>query len=80
MTKIEYSKCEKLMNKAINLAIWSKSAWEKSEEFLKVGQQVNAEVEQRKSDQYYGEAIGINQVLATLNFKHEKMKVLSDLL
>lgn len=80
MTKIEYGKCEKLMNKAINVAMWSKSAWKRHEEFLKDGKEVDAEVEQRKSDQYYGEAIGINQVLATLNFKHEKMKELADLI
>lgn len=80
MTKIEYGKCEKLMNKAIDLAMWSESAWEKADVFLKEGQEVDAEVERRKADQYYGEAIGINQVLATLNFKHEKMKELENLI
>ena len=80
MTKIEYSKCEKLMNKAIDLVMWSKSAWKKSEEFFNNGNKIDWEVEQRKSDQYYGEAIGINQVLGMLNFKHEKMKILADLL
>ena len=80
MTKIEYGKCETLMNKAIDLVMWSKSAWEKSEESFNNGNKIDWEVQQRKSDQYYGEAIGINQVLGMLNFKHEKMNMLADLL
>ena len=79
MTKIEYKKCEKLMEEAIQKVKQSE------EEFKICGQLINenevkADIERRKADQHYGEAVGINQALATLGFKHDRMKELSELL
>lgn len=79
MTKIEYGKCEKLMEEAFQKVKQS------DEEFKICGQLINeneveADIERRKADQHYGEAVGINQVLATLGFKHDRMKELSKLL
>ena len=79
MTKIEYKKCEKLMEEAIQKVKQS------DEEFKICGQLINenevkADIERRKADQHYGEAIGINQVLVTFGFKHDRMKELSKLL
>ncbi len=39
-----------------------------------------SKTEQRKADQHYGEAVGIEQALATLSFTHDRMKELSKLL
>lgn len=80
MTKTEYSKCEKLMKEAINKGKCAQRKYTKSEKFLNDGNELEWEVNQRKADRYYGEAVGINQALATLGFKHEKMKELSELL
>lgn len=79
MTKIEYGKCEKLMEEAIQKVKQS------DEEFKICGQLINvnevkADIERRKADQHYGEAVGINQALSTLGFKHDRMKELSRLL
>lgn len=79
MTKIEYKKCEKLMEEVIQKVKQS------DEEFKLCGQLINenkvkADIERRKADQHYGEAIGINQVLVTIGFKHDRMKELSKLL
>ena len=79
MTKAEYGKCEKLMFDAIQ------KVKQADEEYKAYNQLINndtikAEIEQRKADQHYGEAVGINQVLATLGFKHDRMKKLSELL
>ena len=79
MTKTEYGKCEKLMEMAIYKVKQAYKEYDKSENY-----QVDCNeewiTEQRKTDQHYGEAIGINQALVTLGFKHDKMKELSELL
>lgn len=80
MTKTEYGKCEKLMEDAIRKAEDSKREYSRHELLLQKGDIIHAEVEQRKADQHYGYAEGINQVLATLGFKHDRMKELSELL
>lgn len=79
MTKIEYGKCVKLMEEAIRKAKQSDEEYKAYNQLLNKDI-VKAETEQRKADQHYGEAVGINQVLATLGFKHDRMKELSDLL
>lgn len=79
MTKIEYRKCEKLMEEAIRKARQSDEEYKAYNQLLNEDT-IKAEVEQRKADQHYGEAIGINQVLATIGFKHDRMKELSELL
>lgn len=79
MTKLEYSKCEKLMEEAIRKSKQSEEEFAKANDYEANGDE-SAEVEQRKADQHYGEAVGINQALAILGFKHEKMNELGALL
>lgn len=80
MTKLEKSKCEALLDEAIRKANNSKEDYAAYERLLKEGKQIDAECRLRVADQEIGYADGINQVLATLGFQHEKMKELSDLL
>lgn len=80
MTKLEYEKCEKLMQEAIQNAKQSKKEYEEFNQYSKKNDTIKAEIEQRKADQHYGYAEGINQVLATLDFRHDRMKELSELL
>jgi Holliday junction resolvasome RuvABC DNA-binding subunit len=68
MTKIEYKICEKLMDEAIQKVKQANKEYDESE------------IGTRKADQHYGEAIGINQVLVSIGFKHDRMKELEDLL
>lgn len=79
MTKTEYGKCEKLMEEAISKA---KHADEEYKAYNRLLNEdiIKAETEQRKADQHYGEAVGIEQALATLGFKHDRMKELVNLL
>ena len=82
MTKIEYGKCEKLMEEAIQKAKQAQEEYKESEKYtlLKNYNEVQSQIEQRKADQHYGEAIGINQALVVIGFKHNRMKELSELL
>lgn len=80
MTKIEYEKCEKLMEDAIWKANNSNEDYRAYESLKKEGKSVDAECKLRVADQEIGYAEGINQVLVTLGFKHDRMKELSDLL
>ena len=81
MTKVEYGKCEKLMNDAISKAILAQDEYYKSEKYLQVnGDKLKSEIELRKADQHYGEVIGINKVLTALGFDHDRMKRLGELL
>lgn len=79
MTKLEYEKCEKLMEEAIMKIRQANEEYKAYNQLLNEDT-IKAEVEQRKADQHYGYAEGINQVLATLGFKHDRMKELSNLL
>ena len=80
MTKTEYTKCEKLMEEAISKGKRAQREYTESDKFLNDGNELEWEVNQRKADQHYGEAVGINQALATLGFTHDRMKELSELL
>lgn len=80
MTKIEYGKCEKLMKDAIRKAKQAETEYKESEKHLKDANELEWETYQRKADQHCGEAVGINQALITLGFKHDRMKELSELL
>lgn len=51
-----------------------------NERLRKEGKEVDAECKLRLADQEIGYAEGINQTLATLGFKHDRMKELSKLL
>lgn len=81
MTKTEYRKCEKLMESGISKAKQAFEEYDKSEYYgINCFDGEKREIEQRKADQHYGEAVGINQALSTLGFKHDRMKELSELL
>lgn len=80
MTKLEYGKCEKLMNMAIIKAKQAQEEYINAEKHLENGNSLEWEIEQRKADMHYGEADGIKQVLVALNFAHDGMKILSYLL
>ena len=82
MTKIEYGKCERLMEEAIGKAKQADEEYKTAEKYtlLTNYNETEREIEQRKADQHYGEAVGIEQALATLGFKHDRMKELSKLL
>lgn len=80
MTKLEYGKCEKLMEEAIRKANNSNEDYKAFERLRKEGKEVDAECKLRLADQEIGYAEGINQALATLGFKHDRMKELSKLL
>ena len=82
MTKTEYRKCEKLMLEAILKAKQAQEEYKEYEKYTFMGKynEVKAQTEQRKADQHIGYAEGINQVLAVIGFKHDRMKELSELL
>lgn len=80
MTKVEYGKCEKLMEEAIRKANRSNADYKAYERLHKEGKQIDAECKLHLSDQEIGYAEGINQALAVLGFKHDRMKELSELL
>lgn len=79
MTKIEYKKCEKLMDDAIKAVMQSELEYQQSEDFLADGDEYS-DVLLRKADQHYGEAVGIVRVLVALDFKHGKMEELEKML
>lgn len=79
MTKIEYGKCEKLMEEAILKVKQADNEYKTYNQLIN-SDTIKAEIEQRKADQHIGYAEGINQVLVTLGFKHDRMKELSKLL
>lgn len=80
MTKAEYGKCEKLMEEAIRKANRFNVDYKAYERLHKEGKQTDAKCKLRMADQEIGYAEGINQVLVTLGFKHDRMKELSELL
>lgn len=80
MTKKEKNLCEIRMDNAILKALNSKEEYEKYERLKKAGDEVEAEIALRRADQETGYAEGVNDLLVSLGFKHEKMKTLSELL
>lgn len=80
MTKIERKKCESLMEEAIRKANNFCEGYRAYERLRKEGKEVDAECKLRVADQEIGYAEGINQALAILGFKHDRMKELSELL
>lgn len=80
MNITEYKKCEKLMEEAIRKAKQSDDEYKEADCHLNVGNKMAYGIELRKADQHYGYADGINQALATIGFKHDRMKELSKLL
>ena len=80
MNKIEYKKCEKLMDDAVRKANDFHDDYRAYERLNKEGKETDAKCKLRLADQEIGYAEGINQALAILGFKHDRMKELSDLL
>jgi len=80
MTKQENTKCIKVLEEAIKAVKQAKCEYIESERFYKEGDKIQAEIEQRKADNHTGYAEGIEQVLVTLGFKHDRMKELQRLL
>lgn len=81
MTKLEYGKCEKLMEDAIQKAITAKEEFEMIDMYIAVNDSPSMiALYDKLAAKHHGYAEGINQVLATLGFKHDRMKELSKLL
>ena len=80
MTKLEYMKCEKLMDEAIRNAENANESWKKYERYKKENNMVEAEIGMRESDYHRGYAEGINQTLAVIGFKHDRMSELGKLI
>ena len=70
MTKLEYMKCKKLMDEAI------RNAENANEEFYKAGNSYDTterHIWETKAWNHRGYAEGINQALAVIGFRHERM-------
>lgn len=80
MTKLEYKKCEKLMDEAIRNAKIANENWKKYLVAEKNKNALDMEINMRNCDYHRGYAEGINQVLVTIGFKHERMEELLELL
>ena len=80
MTKLKNEKCKKLMYEAIRNARQSQEDYAESEKYKKNKNNIEWEIKQRQGDRHLGYAQGMNQVLVTIGFKHEGMKLLSQLI
>ncbi len=77
MTKLEYTKCEKLMNEAI------RNVEAANKEFYKAGNSYDTterHILETKAWNHRGYAEGIQQALAVIGFKHEQMAELGRLI
>lgn len=77
MTKVEYTRCKKLMEEAIQ------KAKQTNEEFNKAKSEkdiVSKSIILAMAHGHLGYAKGINQTLVCIGFKHERMKDLENLL
>lgn len=77
MTKVEYAKCEKLMEEAIRKAEQAKEEFNKAESEKDI---TSESILLEMAQNHLGYADGINQTLVCIGFKHERMKELGDLL
>lgn len=77
MTKLEYARCEKLMEEAIKKA---KTANEDFSNYNTEKDEINKRILLERGQNHLGYAEGIHQALAVLGFKHTRMKMLEDLL
>lgn len=80
MTKLETMKCEKLMDEAIRNAETANEDWEKYLVAKKNKVALDMEINMRNCDYHRGYAEGINQALAVIGFKHERMAELGKLI
>ena len=77
MTKLEYTKCEKLLDEAI------RNAENANEEFYKAGNSYDTterHILETKAWNHRGYAEGINQVLVVIGFEHDRMSELGKLI
>lgn len=77
MTKIEYARCEKLMEEAIRKATQAKEEFDKARLEKDI---YDLQMLMESAQNHLGYAEGIYQALAVIGFKHERMKKLSELL
>ena len=77
MTKLEYEKCEKLMDEAIRNGRKARVEFDKANNADGRG---TFELLRMQAQNHLGYAEGINQCLALLDFRHERMSELRDLL
>lgn len=80
MTKTEHVQCENLMNQSIMEMERLDEYWNEYEKAKKDNRMADAEVVMRQFDYNRGYADGIYDVLTTINFKHEQMKKLCELI
>ena len=77
MTISEKDICVNLMNEAIRNAKYSQDSFKRAESQPK---EVEKRIAELQGQNFLGYAQGITQVLASIGFKHEKMKELSRLI
>ena len=77
MTKVEYTRCEKLMEEAIQKAELAKIEFDKAEQKKNYA---DKNILYGLAYNHLGYADGINQTLVCIGFKHERMKELGKLL
>ena len=77
MTKVEKERCEKLMEEAIQKAEQAKEEFNKARSEKDV---YDLQMLMESAQNHLGYAEGINQTLAYIGFKHERMKELGNLL
>lgn len=77
MTKLEYTKCEKLMDEAIEYAIDARDKLAVAEKHPDATERYILE---NMAHNHRGYAEGINQALTVLGFKHEQMTELGTLI
>lgn len=77
MNKQEYEKCKKLMDEATQTGIKAREEFDKADKSEDRG---TFELLRMQAQNHLGYAEGINQCLALLDFKHEKMAKLRELL
>ena len=77
MTKVEYTRCEKLMEEAIQKAKQAKEEFNKAESEKDITSKI---LLLGMAQNHLGYVDGINQTLVCIGFKHERMKELGNLL
>lgn len=77
MTKVEYARCERLMEEAIQKATQAKEEFDKARLDKDI---YDLQMLMESAQNHLGYAEGINQALVVLGFKHDRIKELSGLL
>lgn len=80
MTKKEALKCSGAVIEAIKEYKESEKLYKKGETLEKEGCTLESEISIRRADQKYGYALGINQALNIIGFKHPALKELGKMI